>query len=344
MGKPLRVLMVEDSEDDAELILRELMRGGYEPKYLRVQTAEDMNNALNKRKWDIVISDYSMPRFNGLAALEVLNQKGLDLPFIIVSGAIGEDVAVSAMKAGAHDYVMKTNLSRLVPVIQRELREAEERRKRKQAEQALRESERKFRELFHKANDAIFLHELTENGIGGRFLEVNVVACQRLNYSREEFLNMSPKDIIAEEYLADYSKVMSALSKRGHAPYETLLVTKNGTKIPVEISPHVFHMNGKKVVLSIARDITERKQAEEERKRTLEKLKKSMVEIIHAMALIVETRDPYTAGHQRRVAELSCAIAREMGLPQEQIDGINMAGSIHDIGKTYIPAEILSKP
>ena len=101
MGKPLRLLLVEDSENDAVLLLRGLFRGGFEPEFDRVDTPEAMSAALTAQSWDIVISDYSMPKFNGLAALRVLQQSGLDIPFILVSGTIGEDVAVEAMKAAA---------------------------------------------------------------------------------------------------------------------------------------------------------------------------------------------------------------------------------------------------
>jgi len=134
METPLRVLMVEDSEDDAVLVSRELKRSGFGIDFERVDTPEDMWSALNHKNWDIVVADYSMPRFNGLAALALLQQSGLDLPFVIVSGTIGEEVAVAAMKAGAHDYVMKDKLARLGPAVRRELHEAEVRNARREAE------------------------------------------------------------------------------------------------------------------------------------------------------------------------------------------------------------------
>lgn len=139
MNTPLRVLIVEDSEDDMLLLVRQLKRGGYEPGYERVDTPEAMNAALDRQTWDIIISDYVMPRFSGLDALKLMQSRGLDLPFIIISGKIGEDVAVDAMKAGAGDYVMKDNLARLISAIRRELQEAEVRRERRRAEKALAE-------------------------------------------------------------------------------------------------------------------------------------------------------------------------------------------------------------
>ncbi|MEO5656688.1 MAG: diguanylate cyclase, partial [Nitrospiria bacterium] len=136
MGVPLRVLIVEDSEDDAALLLRELRRGGYDVESERVDTAPAMRAALS-RPWDLIVSDYTLPHFNGLAALDLWKNAGLDIPFLIVSGSIGEDTAVGAMKAGANDYLMKDNLSRLVPAIQRGLAEARVRQERRRAEETI---------------------------------------------------------------------------------------------------------------------------------------------------------------------------------------------------------------
>src|SRR4030042_5935520 len=135
MGQPIRVLIVEDSEDDTALVVRELRHGGYEPTFERVETAEAMRNALDKQTWDIVIADYTMPGFSAIAALTLFKESGIDLPFIIVSGTIGEETAVEAMKAGAYDYLMKGNLKRLVPALKRELKEAEVRRERRQGDE-----------------------------------------------------------------------------------------------------------------------------------------------------------------------------------------------------------------
>ncbi len=135
--KPLRVLVVEDSEDDALLIVRELRRGGYDPVFERVETPESMAEALSMKTWDIIISDYVLPSFGGLAALDLVKKTMLDIPFIVVSGHIGEDIAVRAMKAGAHDYIMKGNLKRLVPAVEREIREAGVRRERKAVQDEL---------------------------------------------------------------------------------------------------------------------------------------------------------------------------------------------------------------
>jgi diguanylate cyclase (GGDEF)-like protein len=135
MSTPLRVLIVDDSEDDALLLIRELKRGGYDPVYERVDTAEALSAALDRQTWDIVFGDYSMPHFNGVAALRVMREKGLDIPFIFVSGTIGEDTAVEAMRNGANDYIMKSNMKRLLPTVERELREAQMRLEHRQIQE-----------------------------------------------------------------------------------------------------------------------------------------------------------------------------------------------------------------
>lgn len=154
---PLRALVLEDSEFDARVMVQALRTGGYEVEWRRVDTADGMQGALRERPWDVVLADYNMPEFNAPQALRILQGLGMDIPFIIVSGGIGEDVAVAAMKAGAHDYVMKGNPARLLPAVERELREAEVRRRRRDAEGRLRESELRYRSLWETSPDAVLL-------------------------------------------------------------------------------------------------------------------------------------------------------------------------------------------
>src|SRR5581483_11038618 len=134
MSKNLRILLLEDSEDDALFVLRALKNGGYEPLHRRVDTEEAFKATLEGEEWDAIIADFSLPQ---LGALRMIQESGKDLPFIIVSGAIGESVAVEAMRSGAHDYILKGSLARLVPAVERELREAEVRRERRKAANAL---------------------------------------------------------------------------------------------------------------------------------------------------------------------------------------------------------------
>src|ERR1700738_3712242 len=141
MGTPLWLLMIEDSEDDAALVTLLLRQGGYEIHSERVDSAKELTRALGK-KWDVIISDHSMPNFSGTDALNIVRGMHPDIPFIFVSGTLGEDVATEAMKVGAHDYVLKSNLNRLVPAVQRGLREAEDRKERKRLEQHVHQLQR----------------------------------------------------------------------------------------------------------------------------------------------------------------------------------------------------------
>jgi signal transduction histidine kinase len=145
MDKTIHILFVEDNEGDVLLEINELANSGYKVVFERVETAEDFKNALDEKKWDCIISDYSMPNFSGLDALAELKKSEIDIPFILVSGVIGEETAVTAMKAGSHDYIMKSKLNRLIPAIERELREAEVRRQKQLVVKALEESEQNLK-------------------------------------------------------------------------------------------------------------------------------------------------------------------------------------------------------
>ena len=166
--KSLRALMVEDSEDDMLLIIRELKKGGYNPVYERAENAAAMKKALQEKQWDIILCDYEMPKFSGEQAIALLKETNIDIPLIIVSGNIGEETAVKCMLSGAQDYIMKGNLSRLCPSIARELKEAEVRAQRKRAEDELRESEEKFSNLVAQAPLSIQILD-----ISGKTIKVN---------------------------------------------------------------------------------------------------------------------------------------------------------------------------
>ncbi|MBU1399358.1 MAG: HD domain-containing phosphohydrolase [Pseudomonadota bacterium] len=214
--KKLQILNLEDNPNDSELNKEMLEDGGIECEITRVETEDEFRAACDKGGFDIILADYNLPTYDGLSALEVALERCPDLPFIFVSGRMGEEVAIESLKSGATDYILKNNFNRLASSVLRALKEAEMR--------------------------------------------------------------------------------------------------------------------------------TKRKEAEEQLKENFERLKKSMSGIIQAIALTVETRDPYTSGHQIRVAKLAMMIAGEMNLSPDQTEGIKMAAEIHDIGKLSVPAEILSKP
>ncbi len=273
---PLKVLLVEDSEDDALLLLRELRRGGYDPAYERVDTAGAMEAVLEEQDWDIVISDHSMPAFNSSAALALLRRKGfVDTPFIIVSGRIGEDVAVAAMKAGAQDYIMKDNLARLNTAIERELREAEGRRERRRAEEELKVSETRFRLMIDQSPLSIQIFSPD-----GRTL--------RVNHAWERLWGVTLDRIPDYNVLQDRQLVEKGVMpyiKRGFAG-ETAAIPPIKYE-PEESIPDVSDVQNRWVrafiypvkdaagviqeVVLVHEDITERREAEEERRKAEEK-------------------------------------------------------------------------
>jgi diguanylate cyclase (GGDEF)-like protein len=187
MTKRLRVLIVEDSVDDTELLLRELRRGGYDPIHTRVDTPESMRVELTAHEWDIVFSDFTMPSFNAFDALALLRQIGLDIPFLIVSGTIGEDRAVAAMKAGAHDYILKGNLKRLVPAVERELREAHIRQQRRQAEETIRRLA--YTDPVTELPNRTRFHELVQEAVAAGQREQRPVALLLMDLERFKDVN-----------------------------------------------------------------------------------------------------------------------------------------------------------
>jgi PAS domain S-box-containing protein/putative nucleotidyltransferase with HDIG domain len=593
MTTKLKVLIVEDRAADAELALHELRRAGYDPEWARVETEPEFLAQL-ARGWEIVLADHKLPAFSGMRALELLREREPDLPFILVSGTIGEDNAVANMKAGANDYVMKDRLARLGPAVGRELREAHGRRERKHAVRALEESEERFRQLADMLPQIVFeadpqgtltfanrhglkslgyslkdfeaglnlvkmvapkdrdtirqrvgeilagsdaeAHEyqlarkdgktfpvlihataifkdgapVGLRGIGiditerkreeeelrkseerfrilfeyapdahylsdakGTFIDGNKSAEALSGYDKKELIgkNFLKLNLLSPGQILKAAKLLlnSVLGKQT-GPDEFVLRRKSGETVNVEISSYPMKLDGKSVVLGIARDITERQRTQEalrnaeknfrlsldesplgirivsaegetiyanqaildffgyadvrelnqtplrdrytpesyadfrgrdrqrkngepppseyeisivrktgeirrlrvfrkeivwdgqkrfqsvyqdvtERRKaeaslqeTLLGLRKALGGIIQVLASVSEIRDPYTAGHQRRVADLARAIGQELGLPPDRVEGIRVAGLIHDIGKMSIPAEILSKP
>jgi PAS domain S-box-containing protein len=159
MPKTVHILLIEDNEDDAILEIDELSRGGFQVEYSLVQTRHELIHAMENASWDCIISDFSMPQFSGLEALVIVRETGKDIPFILVSGAIGEETAVAAMKGGAHDYIMKNNLKRLVPALERELREAEIRKQNKLAEETIRNERKLLRTLIDNLPDLIYFKD-----------------------------------------------------------------------------------------------------------------------------------------------------------------------------------------
>lgn len=473
MSQPLRVLLVEDSENDVLLVLRVLEKGGYRPAYEWVDTAEAMAAALQEKAWDVILCDYQMPQFNGPAAIAVWKNSGVDVPLIIVSGAIGEETAVECMRSGASDYIMKDNLPRLVPAIERELKEAESRRARRRAEEALRVSEENFRrslaespfgvrivsqkgetlyvnaafldifdyesagewktppsrrytiksldehrlrkkqrrsgqtgeesyelELLGKDgsvrhiqvwrkpviwggegqyqvlyadvterkraeeerlavldelqesrtslqgildNSPLLITEITREG---RYRLVNRAVCELYGKEASDIVGKSFWDLLSPAIAQTFEERVARVCEERSVMVVEDTLTVGGTErtYSTTLFPLLDMDGAVSSIGSIADEITERKRSEKELLYTLERLNDALATTIQVMVHAIEARDPYTAGHQQRVADLARAIAEELEVSQDRIAGLHMAGVVHDIGKLSIPAEILAKP
>lgn len=263
MGRPLRVLIIEDSDFDTHLLLRLLAKGGYDVTHARVESAEELRTAL-ENQWDLVIADYNLPQFSAPEALEMIKATGRDLPFIIVSGGIGESTAVAAMKSGAHDYLMKDNLARLVPVVERELREASNREGKRVTKEALRESELRYRLLWETATDAVILFDNS-----GRIHFANPAVEEVFGYKPAELVGQDIFMLQPEHLHWDQRSGLHRFL-RDHAPgrswraRETIGLCKNGDEIPVEAAFSSMKIEDKSWFVVFFRDVTERKKAEKE--------------------------------------------------------------------------------
>ncbi len=343
MNRELRVLMLEDTPSDAELAERELRKSGIVFTAMRVETRDAFVRALQEFHPDIILSDYNLPNFNGMVALEIVRRDFAEVPVIMVTGALSDIEAVELIHAGAKDYVLKDRLARLAPAVQRALAGERSARARKAAEKALQESEAKFRALVESTSDWIW--EITEHAA---YTYASPQVLDLLGYGVDEVIGKTPFDLMppeqAEQMKARFDSIMA--DRKPFRLLENISLHKDGRVVFLETSgAPMFDAQGVfRGYRGIDRDITERKEAEKERHASAARLEQTLLQTIEAIASTVEARDAYTAGHQRRVATLASAIAREMGLSVDMIHGLYLAASIHDLGKIRIPAEILSKP
>ncbi len=260
MATPLRVLILEDMPDDAELMFHQLRQVGLDPVWQRVETETDYCDALGQRAsaWQVILADYTLPQFDALRALRLLRERGLDIPFIVVTGSVSEEVAVECMKQGASDYLLKDRLARLGPAVRHAVAQRQVQEERRRAEATLFEREAQYRALFNYIPDPVFIFDKQSH----RFLDANEAVFRIYGYSLDELRSMTPFDLHPPE---EQDKVARTINIRNiDQPFTYTHLTRQGRRIDVEVLSNEFDYQGRPASISIVRDITERKRHEEQ--------------------------------------------------------------------------------
>lgn len=325
MLKSIQILIIEDSKVDVALLLDELTDGGFEPVYEVVETPEAMKAALLQKEWDIILSDYSMPRFTALAAFTILQESGLPIPFIIISGSIGEELAVQALHLGISDYLMKDNLTRLIPAIERELREASQRKALQKAEKALLDIEKSYQRLVDAVKDyGIFM--LDPHGL---IITWNLGAERITGYTADEVIGRPGTFLFGEEELQQDQperELREALSD-GRSESEWQLLRKDGASFCANcvITPVFSEQNQLLGFSKILQDITVRKQAQEEIRELAASLEKKVQERTAQLELVNKELESFShsVSHDlqaplRHLTKLSQSLKRRCNT---QLDG-----------------------
>jgi sigma-B regulation protein RsbU (phosphoserine phosphatase) len=262
MATPLRALVIEDSPEDATLLLLHLEKAGFDVVHERVESEPELRAALRRQSWDVVLSDFAMPHFDGLSAFEIVRAWRADLPFILVSGHIGEERAAEAMKQGAHDYVLKTNLARLAPAITRELQDAEVRKQRRQMSEELRRTEKNYRNLVNGSLQGIAIEQ------DGRIVFSNPAFERTFGYGSLEELQQLPDftHLFAEPDREKAGRYLGTRSKSRGAPEIAELegLRADGSSLWLHVTAWSTAWNGAPALQFATLDVTELKRAQEQ--------------------------------------------------------------------------------
>lgn len=340
----LRTLIIEDNQDDALMAVLELEKAGYKVAHLVVQTAEEMKKALKSKSWDIIICDHSMSAFNSRDALLLLQETGQDIPFIVVSGAMPEETAIDIMREGAHDVLLKKDIKRLGVIVARELVKADQRKRRREAEEKLQEQHGALEAIVESATGPVFSVDKKYRYTG--FNKSHVEAMKTL-YGADIELGKSLLDYQTVEADRITARVNLDKALKGERITEDVFFGEESlAQIYFEVSHNpIIGTDGKVYGVAVfALDITKRKEAEEEQVKAYKRVKATLDGIVNAVTAISSMRDSYTLGHEVSIANLVVAIAKEMGLSGDEIDELRIISMLHDIGKICGPSEILSKP
>ena len=341
MGVPLKLLMLEDRPADAELLLFELQDAGYDANWQRVDSESDYLSALDTRP-DVILADFSLPQFTALRALHLLKEKQLDIPFIVVTGTISEEVAVDCMKQGATDYLLKDRLSRLGQAIDRALEQKRLRDERRQSQEALRTSEVRFRSLVQNLRDIITVH--SEKGV---ITYESPSASRILGYASSYFLGKDPLALIHPEDRERVRNFLKSLikGKTAESAIEYRFRHADGRWVYLEsVVTNLLGTHEVDGIVLTSRDVTERKRSEEQLHEAHLELADAYDATIEGWSHALDLRDKETEGHTQRVSEMTLILARALGIFGEDLIHIRRGALLHDIGKMGIPDQILLKP
>jgi PAS domain S-box-containing protein len=341
MAVPLNLLILEDRPTDAELLIFELRDAGYQPIWKRVDTEADYLAALNNQL-DIILADFSLPQFNALRALRHLQDRQLDIPFIVVTGTISEEVAVDCMKQGAADYLIKDRLGRLGQAVERALEQKRLHDEKSKADLALRDSEVRFRSLVQNLGDIITVHNLDS-----LIVYESPSASRILGYPPGDLIGKTLLDLIHQDDRKKIQNWLRLFLKREitDAAIEFRFLHASGKWVHLEsTASHLNDPHGEDGIVITTRDITERKQAEEDLQRAHQELADAYNATIAGWSRALELRDHDTEGHTQRVTEMTVILARELKCSAEEIIHISRGSLLHDIGKMGVPDQILLKP
>ena len=333
-GSRLRLLCVEDSPADAELEAASLERAGFDVRMNRVDDEAGLRAALAAGGYDVIFLDHGLPGWDSAAALRVALEVAPGTPVVCVAGTIGEETAVEMLKLGASDYVLKDRTARLPAAVRGVLERAASRRARDEVETALRVSEERYRRIVETAAEGILT-----TGADFTITYCNQRLAEMLGYGVVDLLGRSVRGIAMSEddAFADAEQAGRVSGEAG--AFQLCLRRADGTGVWVSVAsrPTVDEEGRFAGTLAMISDISDQKAAEE-------RLRQALAGTVTAMGSLVESRDPYTAGHERRSAALVAAIAGELGFDDEALIALDLTARMHDIGQIAVPAEILTRP